>query len=74
MSDAITIKITLNFHDGNEPRAAAQVIDVPAHEVFEPALVKALPKPRPWWRSKTPNLLDGAVLAGALATCWWLLS
>jgi hypothetical protein len=73
MTDVMKITITLNFGNGSEPRADAQVIDVPAHEVFEPAPAKALPKPRPWWRSKTPNLLDGAVLAGALAI-WWLLS
>jgi hypothetical protein len=73
MTDAIKITITLKLTGADEPRAEAQVIDLPAHEVFEPAPAKALPKPRPWWRSRTPNMLDGAVLAGALAT-WWLLS
>jgi len=70
MSDAM--KITIKFGGGGEPTAEAQVIDLPAHEVFAPQPLKALPKPKRWLR---PNIFDGAfVTGGALAAIWWLLS
>ena len=70
MNDAMKITITINFRDDGEPRATAEIIDLPAREVFEPRPQKALPKPKRWL---TPNVFDGAVIAGALAI-WWLLS
>jgi hypothetical protein len=69
MSDAM--KITINFGDGGEPRASAEIIDLTAQEVFPVPPQLALPPPRRRWL--TPNIFDGAVIAGALAI-WWLLS
>jgi hypothetical protein len=63
------IVISISFSDG-EPRAEAQIIDLPATEVLEPR--RALPPPR---RRLRPNIFDGAFVAGgALAAIWWLLS
>ena len=70
MSDAMKITITIKFGDSGEPTAEAKIIDLPATEVFSPPPAKALPKPKRWL---TPNVFDGAVIAGALAI-WWLLS
>ena len=67
------LTITINMGDGSEPVADAKVIDVPATEVFPAPPRLALPRPRAWWRSKKPNMLDGAVVAGAVAgALWWL--
>jgi hypothetical protein len=71
MSDDIRLTITLRFGEGDETQGP-KIIDVtPA---FAPPPKLALPPPRPWWRSKTPNMLDGAVFAGTFATVWWLFS
>jgi hypothetical protein len=73
MSDAMKVTITINFRDGGEPTASAKIIDLPATEVFSPPPAMALPPPRRRWL--TPNVFDGAFVAGgALAAIWWLLS
>jgi hypothetical protein len=71
------LTITLNFrNDDGEP--VGPIIDVPVEGVIVPPLSApprlALPPPRPWWRSKKPNMLDGAVIAAtAAAVTLWLL-
>lgn len=65
------LTITINMKDGGEPTASAQVIDLPATEVFPASPKRALPKPRPFWKL---SALDLAVVAGTAAGFIWLLS
>jgi hypothetical protein len=78
------LTITLNFRDDDgstfgdgsdaNPFVCPTVIDVPVVPPLAAPPRLALPRPRPWWRSKRPNMLDGAVVAAtAAAVAWWLL-